>query len=185
MTFWLEMGPVFHQFKPLQSPMLATAAPVLAPRCPPIDRNCDNGLTSRFTKAQEIFAYFGPIPCRRRSRQDWPPGSAIARRLQALWARLWLGDRRTLQPAWGARRGAPRCPGWVEGGSRVGRGRSSRAGREGTIPARLEGAGWRRWLPHRSYDVGSSSTNRRGNHRFQSWLRRVGMLRSVSPSNEC
>lgn len=95
--------------------------------------------------------------------------SSLARTLERHRWTLKVGVGRAL-------RGASRCPGVVEA-------------REGTdkmpsaTPTRLERAlvGDAGCLA-RSCDVGSSSSSRRGNHRFQSWLGRVGMLRSVSRS---
>jgi len=171
---------VFHQFKPLQSPMLATAAPVLAPRRPHIDRNCDNGLTSRFTKAQESIRLLWPIPA-------VGDRASIGHLVQPK-----LAGCKRFGPDFGTgpadlKAGVARAPGRAPLPRVV---KGSRAAREDTdkMPSGSRRASKGlvgRWLPHRSYHVGSSSTNRRGNHRFQSWLCRVGMLRSVSPSNEC
>jgi hypothetical protein len=160
LVFSLEIGPVFHQFKPSQSPMLATHGPVLPPIAHLV-RDGDHGLNSRFYQGPRSIHSRWPIPWHRRSCRQRPSGSATARRWPAPCGRI--------------------CTEIDAGGTRARGNPLSLAGDASRKEAHLLATRLRVGAAL----VGSSSARRRGNHRFQSRLCRVGIPASVSPSNEC
>jgi hypothetical protein len=161
----LRWGQCFISSSRCKARCSQTHGPVL-PAIAPLGQDGDNGLNCRF--------YQGP----RSIRLRWPkprhpaivPGSA--RLVQPQLAGdtcIGGGCGQERLPA-GPAPTVPRC-----------RPQARRAAKDAHVPA-CE----RRHAPRSGgRAVGSSSARRRGNHRFQSRLCRVGILGSVSPSNEC
>jgi hypothetical protein len=165
LIFSLEMGPVFHQFKPLQSPMLANSRASIASHCPPRPRRRQWIKLPLLPRPKKYSLALAKTAASRDRARQCAIGSATARRDTSLGPDV---DRS------GCRRD-PR-----DGTTLPSAGHASRKGRP------RAGMRAKRHAPRsEGRAVGSSSARRRGNHRFQSRLCRVGILGSVSPSNEC